>query len=247
LVVVVAALVAVPTFAAPARAQVTQEEGGRFLERKVAAPRDAFELTIAPGYSQPWGDVARGVDLRDMAGPGGGVHVGAGYRLTPYWSVGFTGSYAGYGTGEARAEPAVPGRARAVTGGVEGVFHALPYHPVDPFISLGAGWRGMWERHDGPVTDRFRQGLQLVRLGLGIDIRLSRDFAIAPIVAGDANIFLWQDRAPPSGDVIADPRVNFFLSAGVQGRFDIGGDRIDQSGEATSQTRTTSGQVEVPR
>jgi hypothetical protein len=246
----VVALGAVTTMvAAPAFAQVTQEEGGRFLDRPVAAPRDALELTIAPEYSQPFGNIERDVSLRDTAGPGGGVHGGLAYRIDPHWSVGLTGSYAAYGTGEARATPSVPGTANAVTGALEGVFHVFPYHPVDPFFSLGTGWRGMWERHDAPATDTFRHGLSVVRVGLGIDIRLSPDLAIAPVVAGDANIFLWEN--PEGAGVnskIVDPRVNFFLSAGMQGRFDLGGDRVDQEA-ATSVTTTTSAPLrqEVPR
>jgi hypothetical protein len=246
-VVVVAFGVVTALVAAPARAQVTQEEGGRFLERPVAAPKNALELSIAPEYSQAFGDIARGADLRDTAGPGGGVRGSVAYRIDPRWSIGLTGSHDAYGTGEARAAPALPGLSRAVTVGVEGVFHGYPYHPVDPFFALGTGWRGMWERHDAPGADVFRHGLSIARVALGIDIRLAREFALAPVVAGDANIFLWQDPEGPVGQsTIAGPRVNFFLSAGLQGRFDIFGDQVDEEG-VTSRTTTTSAPVEVPR
>jgi peptidoglycan-associated lipoprotein len=131
-----------------------------------------------------------------------------------------------------------------MTTGVEGVFHGLPYGRIDPFVSLGMGWRGMWERNDGPANDVFRHGLSVARLGIGVDIRVSRDIALAPVVAADANIFLWQDRADVTGSrTIGDPRLNFFLSAGLQGRFDLGGERVDRSGKAVSTT-TTTGAVE---
>jgi hypothetical protein len=241
--IVVATLGAVTMVAAPAFAQ---EEGRGYLQRTVAAPKQAFEISVAPGYSQPFGDIEPGFSIRDTAGAGAGVHIGAGYRLHPRWMIGLTGSYAQYGNGDGRADFVNAGDARTVTGGVEGVFHALPYNRVDPFVSLGMGWRGLWERHDGPANDVFRHGLTLARLGLGVDFRVSRDVAIAPVVAGDVNMFLWQDREDGlnATTTIADPRVNVFLSAGIQGRFDLGGARVDQYGDRVSTTTTTGAEVE---
>jgi hypothetical protein len=236
-----AALAAV-TIAAPAMAQ---EEGTPYLQRSVAAPKRAFELTAGGGYNQPFGDIQRGYSIRDTAGGGGTVQIGAGYRFNPRWMLGLTGSYGQFGNGDGRADFVNAGDARTMTGGVEGVFHARPYDRVDPFISLGTGWRGMWERHEGPSNDVFRHGLQLARLGLGVDFRVSRDVSIAPIVAGDANIFLWQNaEGVADRTTIADPRVNVFLSAGLQGRFDLGGERVDRYGTLTSQTTVTSVPVE---
>jgi hypothetical protein len=237
--IVVATLGAVTLVGAQALAQ---EEPTPYFERAVAAPNQAFELSVAPVYSQPFGDIAGGFSVRDTAGAGGGVQLGAGYRLHPRWMIGLTGGYAQYGNGD-RANIVNDG-ARTVSTGVEGVFHVLPYNRVDPFISLGTGWRGMWERRTGPLSDAFRHGLSLARLGLGVDVRVTRDIAIAPVVAGDANVFLWQDRDASGSTTIADPRVNFFLSAGLQGRFDVGGKRVDRSGGAVSTTTTTSVEVE---
>ena len=237
--IIVATLGAVTMVAAPALAQ---EEANPYLERAVAAPKQALEISIAPGYSQPVGDIARGASVRDIAGPGGSVQLGVGYRVAPRWMIGLTGSYAAYGDGN--QAPANAARARAMTTGIEGVFHGLPYRRIDPFLSLGMGWRGMWERNDGPGNDVVRHGLSVARLGVGVDFRVSRDVALAPVVAADANIFLWQDRADVTGSrTIGDPRLNFFLSAGLQGRFDLGGERVDRTGKVVSTT-TTTGAVE---
>jgi hypothetical protein len=242
--IVVAAVGAVTMVAAPALAQ-EQEEGTPYFQRSLAAPKRAFELSVLPGYSQPFGDIERGFSIRDTAGGGGSVQIGAAYRVVPRWSLGLVGAYGQYGNGVGRATFVNAGDASTAAVGVEGVFHLLPYNRVDPFLTLGTGWRGMWERHDGPSNDTFRHGLSLARVGIGVDIRISRDVAIAPVVAGDANMFLWQNVEGTSGSTtIVNPRTNLFLTAGLQGRFDLAGERVDRYGAATSTTTTTGAEVE---
>lgn len=241
---VVAAMGAVTMAAAPALAQ---EESSSYFQRSLPAPKRALELSILPGYSQPFGDIERGYSIRDTAGGGGSVQLGAGYRLSPRWSLGLVGGYGQYGNGDGRASFANAGDASTAMAGVEGVFHSRPYSRIDPFVSLGTGWRGMWERHEGASNDTFRHGLSLARVGLGVDVRVSRDVAIAPVIAGDANVFLWQNAEGTSGATTIDaPRVNVFLTAGLQGRFDLAGDRVDRTdaSTSTSTTTTTSGDVE---
>jgi hypothetical protein len=145
--IVVAAVGAVTMVAAPAFAQ---EEGMPYFQRSLSAPKSAFELSVLPGYSQPFGDIERGFSIRDTAGGGGSVQLGAAYRIAPRWSLGLVGGYGQYGNGDGRATYVNAGDATTVMAGVEGAFHALPYGRIDPFVTLGTGWRGMWERHDGP-------------------------------------------------------------------------------------------------
>lgn len=240
--IVVAALGAVTMVAAPAFAQ---EEGTPYFQRSLAAPKRALELSVLPGYSQPFGDIERGFSIRDTAGGGGSVQLGAAYRVAPRWSLGLVGAYGQYGNGDGRASFVTAGDASTAMAGVEATFHARPYDRVDPFLTVGTGWRGMWERHDGPSNDTFRHGLSLGRVGLGVDIRVSRELAIAPVVVGDANMFLWQNVEGTSGaTTISNPRMNVFLTAGLQGRFDLGGDRVDRTGTETSTTTTTGADVE---
>jgi hypothetical protein len=67
-------------------------------------------------------------------------------------------------------------------------------------------------------------GLELVRLQLGLDFRMSPDVAIAPVIGADASLFLSQNGPLQTGfSNIGDPRVNFFVFGGLQARFDIGG------------------------
>jgi hypothetical protein len=240
---VIATLGAMTMVAAPALAQ---EEAQPYFQRSLSAPKRAFELTVLPGYSQPFGDIERGFSIRDTAGGGGSVMLGLGTRISPHWGLALTGSYGQYGNGDGRASFVNAGDASSATAGIEGSYHILPYGRIDPFVTLGTGWRGMWERHDGPNNDTFRHGLSLARVSLGVDFRISRDVAIAPVIAGDANMFLWQN---PEGDAtasttIANPRVNMFLSAGLQGRFDLAAEHVDRYGTRTSTTTTTGVEVE---
>jgi hypothetical protein len=47
------------------------------------------------------------------------------------------------------------------------------------------------------------------------------------MVGADLTLFLWQNPEGPAGNrEIDDPRVSTFVYAGLQGRFDIGGERI---------------------
>ena len=67
-------------------------------------------------------------------------------------------------------------------------------------------------------------GLQMIRAQLGVDFRMSRGVAIAPVIGGDASIFLTREGPGISSFTnISDPRVNYFFFGGLQARFDVGG------------------------
>ena len=65
-------------------------------------------------------------------------------------------------------------------------------------------------------------GWEIARLQVGVDYRLDRAIAIAPVVGIDMTTFLTQSTSGGSGwQNISNPTVNSFLFAGVQGRFDV--------------------------
>ncbi len=82
----------------------------------------------------------------------------------------------------------------------------------------------LWEDEAAPTPIVLSHGLQLARARVGLDVRVSPDVAIAPVVGADANMFLWQDVT--TSTAIADPRITTFIFAGVQGRMDIGGTAV---------------------
>jgi hypothetical protein len=109
----------------------------------------------------------------------------------------------------------------SATAGVEAAWHFLPSaNQLDPWVSLGTGWRGYWIHGDQGTTSL--QGLQLAKLQAGLDYRVSRDIAISPVIGADLSMFLSESTPFASGfSNITDPKVNTFLFGGLQGRFDI--------------------------
>ena len=60
---------------------------------------------------------------------------------------------------------------------------------------------------------------------MGFDLRVSPDIAIAPVIGADATMFLFQD-VSGNIDIISSPRVSTFVFAGVQGRLDVGCNKV---------------------
>ncbi len=201
-------------------------ESGDYFTQRVPAPRRAFELTVGTGYTQGFGSFERGVGMPSVVTPGLAVDVGGAYRIDPHWAIGVTGQYQ-----ELKAERA--SSARGLTPGLGVAYHIAPYVRSDPWVQLGVGYRMLWENLDAPVsTTVLSHGVELAKLTAGFDMRFSKDIAVAPVIGADLNMFLWR-RGGGDSVAIADPRLNTFVFAGAQGRFDIGGTR---EGGATATT-----------
>jgi hypothetical protein len=213
-------------YAATAFAQETEQAAPTPL----AAPKGAFELEVDTGYNRGFGAIeARpGGAMSSVARGGIGAGIGLGYRATPELSVAGTVQYQ-----ELSAAPEQPRgtRVRGAGLGVEGKLHLRPYERVDPWLGLGAGYRMLWIAPEGPGNNVLTHGLELARARVGLDIRVSRDVALGPVIGGDMNLFIWRNPEGPQGNsVIPAKRVSTFLFAGVQGRFDLGGKRVERAG-----------------
>jgi hypothetical protein len=90
----------------------------------------------------------------------------------------------------------------------------------------------------GPIG--LNHGLELGRVRVGLDMRVSREVAIAPVIGADATMFLWQDIGG-SVSAIGTPTVSTFVFAGIQGRLGVGGTQIS---EPSGGTTLTSGTIE---
>lgn len=192
------------------------------FDRTVPAARNAFEIGVATGYTQGGGKLGDSMDnLEDVSGPGGAIELDLGYRILPRLSVGAYGTLSSYQHGDAiDATTDVYG----ATAGLQAIWHFRPDRSVDPWLSLGTGWKGLWlDPSSGKATSL--QGLELARLQVGVDYRLSRQIAIAPVIGGSISTFLGQDSAMTADlTEIADKDVNFTAFAGLSGRFDLGGE-----------------------
>jgi hypothetical protein len=188
-------------------------------ERDLGSNKNAVELTLGTGYAQGVGNVASGEpSLTDIAHPGGAVQIGVGYRLLPQLTLGLYGSGAMFGRGDQTDHST---NLYSTTAGVEANWHFLPAGQVlDPWVSLGSGWRGYWMDADRGTT--AMHGIELAKLQVGLDYRLAEAVAISPVIGADLSTFV--TRSTPERNTfknISDPNVNAFLFAGAQGRFDI--------------------------
>lgn len=203
--------------------QITQQstfDSERLPRGTVKAPAKAFEIQVNTGYAQGFGPRIPGRDTlpsTSLDRPGMSAGLGLAYRATPRASVGIVGSYS-------MQDSANGAQLRNATAGLDATYHANPYQRLDPFVSIGAGYRMLWDNPNNG-RDTFAHGFQLGRAAVGLDVRVNKDIAIAPTIGGDLDMFLWQTGAGQTNATIANPRVNGYLFAGVAGRFDLGGNR----------------------
>ena len=217
----VSALSLLVPLAAQAQPELADTSSG--VDHKVAPISNAFEISVGTGYSQGGGKLGGGLgNLEDISGPGAAVELDLGYRIIPELSVGVYGTFSKYQHGDViDSNTDVLGAAA----GVQAAWHFRPDRSIDPWVSLGTGWKGLWLNPDqGKVTSL--QGFELARLQLGVDYRLSQDVAITPVIGGSLGLFVSQD-SPMTTDYteIQDKKVNFSGFAGLSGRFDLGGKR----------------------
>ena len=187
------------------------------------APSKAFEIGVSLGYAQGFGDLSCEQGLGQVAGAGAGLGLNLSYRVSPMLSVGVATQ------GQAFTPDKELGRGARVygmTAGLDATVHLAPYNQVDPFISVGMGYRSLWSLREGPQNDVQTHGFQLARLNVGVDMRVSKDVAVGPMIGADLNTFAWKNPiGEASNERIRGMGVSTFLYAGVQGRFDVGGTR----------------------
>ena len=194
------------------------------VEREGGAPDNAFEIGLQGGYTQPFGDVERNRSFGDISNAGGAVALDLGYRFTPYVSLSILSQYH-----EQVVNRNVVGESdlRGFAGTIQGTFHFMPYGGLDPYLTLGAGYRVLWEGIPGDDNDVLTHGFQLARAMVGVDFRVSDSVALGPVAGADLNLFLWErDGATTETREIDDPRPSTFVFAGLSARFDIGGRRV---------------------
>jgi hypothetical protein len=213
----VAAIMVVSGVAGAQEKDRAQESSG--TGKQLPAATRNLELTIGMGYAQGFGDVgANQLSLTDVATAGGALQAGVAYRIVPQLSLGVYGSGEAFGRGD---QVDTSTNVYSATAGVEAAWHFIPAaSELDPWVSLGSGWRGHWLHANQGETST--QGWQIARLQVGLDYRIDKQVAIAPVVGVDVTTFFTQNQ-PGSGGYqnIESPKANAFVFAGVQGRFDI--------------------------
>jgi outer membrane protein with beta-barrel domain len=206
--------------AQPVLAQESAEATATAVRRPSGPPERAWEIGVGLGYSQAVGDIgSNSPSLTDITHGGGELQLNAGYRINPKWLVGLYGTAGKYSLGNLTPDDS---DVWSVTAGAQANYHLMPEEQWDPWIGLGAGWRGHWISK--PVGTDTRHGLDLARLQVGVDYRVSPEFSISPYVGATATMFLTEQIAQQTTfSNVHDPNVNFFFFGGLMGRFDIMG------------------------
>lgn len=150
-------------------------------------------------------------DLQDLAGNGASLQIGVGQRIDARWLV---GTYAELGR-LASGDEGSDGMTSAAAA-IQGQIHLDPSARLDPWIALGAGWRALWLGHTAGT--HVLQGLDLARMQVGVDYRVSDGLAIAPTVGIAATQLLSEKRpGARSYSDIEDRKTGHFVFAGVSG------------------------------
>ena len=150
---IAAGALALAGFAQTAAAQSVVER--EMVPAPMTAPRGALEINVDTGYTQGFGTVYGGRGMRDIAEAGVGVGIGIGYRALPTFSIAATGQFQGFNASNDLPKGT---QVRGGTAGIEATFHVAPFERADPWLSLGTGYRMLWEVPGGrrPVDAHAR-------------------------------------------------------------------------------------------
>lgn len=184
------------------------------------AVQSALEIAISGGYQRGVGDLGRDMaKLDDLTGPGGGGEIQIGYRATPNFALGGYASLAGYADGKGQVGKDTD--VVTATAGIKADWHFRPSTNVDPWVSLGGGMRWMSiDAHAANDTRLF--GIDVARLQVGVDYRVSPTLSLSPVVGATATMFL-RGNAGAGADwmAIEDRDISVNFGAGLLGRFDL--------------------------
>lgn len=176
------------------------------------APSNAFEVKFASGYTQGLGHIAPGTHVVNVAGAGLAIAVDFDYRINPFFSLGVESQFQEFVT-----ENNEGSRGLAANIGVTG--HAAPLSRIDPFLRLGTGYRLLWDTQPtvAPNQTLVYHGFDALSLKLGVDFRMNRNAAFAPVIGADLQTFSWVNGTP-----LGTTQLATFVYGGLQLRFDIG-------------------------
>lgn len=192
------------------------------------APKDALELTWSQGYGQGFGRGAfEHESLGDLGRGGYSIELGIGYRIDPRFMVGFYVEGAHYRDGSSVPDDATP---YSGSFGVQAEYHLLPYSRIDPWVGVGTGLRGYVVDRADPGTEVLL-GYDIARLRIGADYKLTPSVAIGPVIGATLTRFGGYDSSESQGlQDIEERGFSTFAFAGIQGRFDLGGQRVEERG-----------------
>lgn len=188
------------------------------------APEKAWEITVGNGYSQGFGRAGDGAHLSDYARGGFSLQLGLGYRIDPRLFVGVYAEGSRYSASDAMPADST---AYGAAFGAQLNWHFLPYSRIDPWIGLGTGGRAYWiDSSEGPADTLY--GVDIARLRIGADYRLGPSTRIGPMLGATMTSFVAHQSVSDEPDAFDSAGLSTVIFAGLQGRFDIGGERVTE-------------------
>jgi len=213
--IITAVLLATSLVAVPVSAQELSAQA-----QSAPARASAVELTVSASYLQGNGALtgSAATAFENTGREGLGLDLSAGLRFTPRLSGAVYGSLAHFNASSA----AFGASSWNTSAGVMGLLHFAPGDQLEPWISAGLGWTANFQSVGGG-TD-VRHGVELGRLQMGIDYKVSNSLSIAPVAGVAISTLLTESLASGGGfHSVADTRLHTAVYGGVAGRFDLGG------------------------
>lgn len=209
-----AGVVALAGASTTARADAPSDRARRGAMPAIAG---ALEITVGVSAATTHGDLGGAMDGGELIGSAGELELQIGSRITPNLAISFYATAQDGGDGSNARRDVNLGSA-----GVEADLHLRPASSVDPWFSLGGGVRAVMIREDGTS---LLIGAELARVQLGVDLRMSEDVAIVPMIGASASLY-GAERTPMDGiSELADKDISWTFTAGVAARFDTFGTR----------------------
>jgi outer membrane protein W len=196
--------------------------------RRVQVEHKALELQASGGYQQGIGVIGgdSGSHVEDVAGVGAGADIGVGYRFSSRWMIG------GYANGAWFTGKNGTDSLHSYAVGGQAQLHLRPRRAIDPWLGLGVGYRTFSFTPDGRTTSTHR-AIELPRVLLGVDYRVSYMFSVGPFLGAGMALFLDEPRlAQPDS---TRSTLASFVSLGVSARFDLFGEEETRRSERAPQ------------
>ncbi|KAB2897636.1 MAG: hypothetical protein F9K40_12555 [Kofleriaceae bacterium] len=212
----IAALAAAP-FLITATASARAETEPVVRDDAMPAISGGIEIVVGVSAAKTVGDAGGGMDAGDLVGSATEVAFELGRRVTPNLTLGLYSTAQGNAEGSTATRDVYTGAA-----GLEADFHLRPGFALDPWISVGAGLRGLLVDEDGYT---ILVGAELARVQLGLDLRVNEHIALAPVVGATATLYGAQKTPMADFAELTDKGIEWTFSAGVAGRFNVLGTR----------------------
>lgn len=184
----------------------------------VGATGHAIELGVGGAWTDGWGTMDRSTrGPNRVPGMGGALQLDLGARVLPWLTIG------AYGFGaQLSIIPAVPAAATAYQAGagLAGTWHMRPAAQTDPWLAIGAGWRGQWLAFlNGNAT--AQHGMDFLNARAGVDLRVSPSVALSPVLGAALGSYFLQEIHGGPWQAVGRPGLDTYVFAGLRATLDV--------------------------